>query len=151
MKIFVGSDHRGFELKKSLITFLEKLGFTVVDVGPRAYDPNDDYPDFAEQVCKGVLASKEKGILICGSGNGMARAANKIPGIYASLCWDEDTARSSMNDGNTNVLCLSASASNTVKAKRIVKAWLSTPFSNEERHMRRVDKVKDIERRYAKP
>ena len=143
--VYIGSDHRGFELKKNLITFLKDHGYSVIDVGPYTYDPDDDYPDYAEKACKEILASKGKGVLICGSGNGMVRTANKIKGIYAALCWDEDSAKASMQDGDTNVLCLSASATNTETAEKIVKAWLTTPFSGLERHKRRIDKVKKIE------
>jgi len=151
--IYIGSDHRGFELKRSLSSFLKGLGYNVVDEGPSSYDPDDDYPDYAEKVCKKVLSSKTnaKGILICGGGNGMARAANKIHGIYAALCSSEESAKYAMMDGDTNVLCLSAMLTTPDDANKIAKAWLTTPFSGHERHVRRIKKVKDIEHRHMKP
>lgn len=149
-KIFIGSDHRGFELKNSLAAFLRSKGFEVADEGPLSYDKDDDYPDYAEKVCSGVVSSDGLGILVCGSGQGMVRAANKFKGIYASLCWNDESAKLAKEDGNPNVLCLSAVLTDDQKAKGIVDTWLQTEFTAHERHVRRIGKVKEIEKRQMK-
>lgn len=95
-KIFLGSDHGGFKLKKILKEFLIKSGYNIIDLGPFKYNPSDDYPDYALKVCREVLATKGKGILICGSGLGMSIAANKIPGIYASLIFGTKIQQNSL-------------------------------------------------------
>lgn len=148
-KVFIASDHGGLEMSRAIVAMLDRNGVDVTYMGPAEYDKDDDYPDYAERVCMAVLGSGGggRGILICRSGNGMARAANKIPGIYAGLCWNEAMARKEMEHGNTNVLCMSAEHTAIDEAERIVEAWLSTPFSGDERHVRRRSKVEDIERR----
>jgi ribose 5-phosphate isomerase B len=148
--VYIGSDHGGFELKSALVKFLKGHKYNVVDVGPFTYDKDDDYPDYAEKVCKGVISSKGRGILICKYSHGVTIAANKMPGIYASSCWNEESAKMAKNDGNTNVLCLSGMLTKPEEAERIVNVWLTTPFSTEERHSRRINKIKDIERAYSK-
>ena len=145
--VFIGSDHGGLDLKAVIIGFLKSRGDDVRDMGPHKYDKDDDFPDYAEKVCMEVLASGGAGILICKSGNGMARVANKIPGIRAAVCWNEYSAIKEKEHGNTNVLCLSAAQTGADHAQRIVDAWLSTQFSGEERHKRRLDKVAGIERK----
>lgn len=145
--IYIGSDHGGFELKGALIAFLKAKKYDVVDVGPFSFDKDDDYPDYVEKVCKNVVSNKARGILICKYGHGITIAANKIKGIYASTCWNEDSARMARNDGNTNVLCLSGVMTKPADAQKIAHIWLTTPFSTEERHARRVNKIKDIEKR----
>ena len=92
----------------------------------------------------------ERGILICGSGQGMDRAANKIPGIYAEVCWDEDSAKHAKEHSNANVLCFGEKTVEPKLAKKLVKIWLETPFKEEERHLRRFNKVREIEQRYIK-
>jgi ribose 5-phosphate isomerase B len=136
-------------MKQAIVGMLRASGVEVTDMGPSEYDKDDDYPDYAEKVCGAVLSSEGdgKGILICRSGNGMARAANKTSGIYAGLCWNVAGARKEMEHGNTNVLCLSAEHTGLDDACRIVVAWLSTPFSGEGRHVRRRLKVEDLEGR----
>jgi ribose 5-phosphate isomerase B len=145
MKIVVGSDHAGFRLKEEVKKFLDEIGYKYEDLGPHEFNKNDDYPDYARKVCKRVLETKGKGILICGTGQGMDRAANKVQGIYAAVCWDEETAKYARHHGDTNVLTLGSWRIEPEKAKRIVKVWLETPFSNEERHIRRINKLKEIE------
>ena len=144
-KVFVGSDHGGFELKNGLVAYLKGKGYYVVDVGPATYDKDDDYPDYVKKVCRNVIPKNAKGILICKYSHGVTIAANKMRGIYASTCWNEESARMARNDGNTNVLCLSGMMTGLSDAQRIADCWLSTPFSDEERHRRRIQKVKDIE------
>lgn len=145
--IYIGSDHGGFELKGALIAFLKAKKYNVVDVGPFSFDKDDDYPDYVEKVCENVVSNRGRGILICKYGHGITIAANKIKGIYASTCWNEDSARMARNDGNTNVLCLSGVMTMPADAQKIAEIWLTTPFSAEERHSRRVNKIKDIEKR----
>lgn len=149
-RIYLGSDHGGFELKKVLLGHLKGNGYDAVDVGPFAYDKDDDYPDYAEKVCKEVKAANAKGILICKYSHGVTITANKMPGIYASTCWNEESARMAKNDGNINVLCLSGSLTKPADAEKIVDTWLTSPFSDEERHTRRINKIKSIEKRNFK-
>ncbi len=146
-EIYIGSDHGGFELKDRLRGFLKGKGYNVVDVGPYEYDKDDDYPDYAEKVCKKVLETKGRGIIICKHAHGITIAANKMRGIYASPCWNETSARMARVDNDTNVLCLSGVLTKPEEAEKIADVWLSTPFSAEERHVRRIGKVRDIERR----
>ncbi|MDE1860467.1 MAG: RpiB/LacA/LacB family sugar-phosphate isomerase [Candidatus Micrarchaeota archaeon] len=147
--IYVGSDHGGFELKKHVIEFLKAKGYSVVDVGPFSYDKDDDYPDYAQKLCENV-ARKGKGILICRSGHGMAVTANKFKGVYASVCWSPDAAARAKRDENLNVISLPADFIGPEDAERTVLAWLDTPFNGEERHMRRLGKVRGIEGQRAK-
>lgn len=149
-KIYLGSDHAGFELKAIIRDFLKQKGYTIVDAGPLTYNKKDDYPDYAEKVCKKVMNTDNKGILICGSGQGMSRVANKFPGIYASVCWDYASTKSAKAHGDINVLCLAGRGTKPQLAKRIVNIWLNTDFSSDERHKRRIKKVKMIEKRYMK-
>ncbi len=148
--VYVGSDHAGFELKKYVVNMLKEKGVKVVDEGPSEYDKDDDYPDYAEKVCRKISGSSGRGILICGTGQGMERTANKFPGVYASVCWDEFTARVAKEHGNINVLCLGGRITKDTDAKKIVDIWLNEPFSGDERHRRRIDKITRIEKRYMK-
>lgn len=145
MKIFIGSDHRGFDLKEQLKLSLKRRGFTVEDVGNFFYDPYDDYPDFAQKV--GQLVSRRRksfGVVICGSGVGVCIAANKVRGVRAVLAFSDEVAKVSRRDENTNVLCLGADFISPQKALRIIQRWLKTPFSNQIRHRRRVRKLNRI-------
>lgn len=149
-KIYIGSDHAGFELKEKIKDFLIKENYEVEDLGPYEYDPDDDYPDYAAKVCKKILETNGKGILICSSGQGMDRAANKIPGIHAALCWDETSAKMAKEHGNANVLCFSGKTIKPELAEIMVKIWLETPFIPKEKHIRRINKIKEIEKKYFK-
>ena len=149
-KIYIASDHGGFKLKKIIRKFLSKEGYCVEDLGPYKYVKDDDYPDFALKVCKKVLKTKGKGILICSSGQGMARTANKFPGIYADVCWSEDTARHAKEHSRVNVLCFGGRIVTVKLAKKMVKVWLKTPLNSEKRHTRRINKIKKIEKDYLK-
>ncbi|MGA3021171.1 MAG: RpiB/LacA/LacB family sugar-phosphate isomerase [Candidatus Micrarchaeales archaeon] len=149
-KIYVGSDHAGFKLKENIVEYLKEKSFEVKDDGPVSYDPEDDYPDYALKVCKDVLRHKAKGILICGTGQGMDRAANKVPGIYSSVAWNKESSTVAKKHGNVNVLCLAGRMTKPALAKKIVWTWLSVPFSGETKHMRRIAKIKQIENTYLK-
>ncbi len=149
-QVYIGSDHGGFELKKSLVSFLKKNNYNIVDMGPYEYDQDDDYPDYAEKVCKEIIVGGGRGILICKYSHGVTIAANKMPGIYASTCWNEESAKMAKNDGNINVLCLSGMLTKPDEAEKIVHTWLTSPFSDHERHTRRINKIKHIEKRHFK-
>ncbi len=148
MKIYVGSDHGGFDLKQLLIHYLSvKQGLDVEDVGDKKLDPTDDYPQFAQVAAHKVLASDEndsRAILLCRGGQGMCMAANRFKGIRAAVCWDEQSAKKSREDNDSNVLCLPADALSVKEVKNIVHTWLDTPFSKATRHQRRIQELDDI-------
>lgn len=146
MKIYIGADHNGYELKEKLEAFLKKSGHTVVDEGGQK-DPNDDFPHFAGRVVSVLLADDDRdarGLLICGSGQGMCMAANRFKGIRASLCWNLDEARLARNDDDANVLCLSARSLDDAQAQAIVSTWLSTPFAGATRYKRRISQLDQL-------
>lgn len=147
MLIFIGADHRGFNLKESLKTFLNNEGYEVVDLGNAVYDQNDDYPDIAALVAKSVVPdpSTRRGILICGSGVGVDDVANKIKGIRSALVNSPDQAYASRHDDDTNVLSLAADFIDEENAQKIALTWLKTPFSGEESDKRRLGKISKIE------
>jgi ribose 5-phosphate isomerase B len=149
MRIAVGSDHAGFELKEKIKTFAEGWGHQVIDVGTHSRDPVD-YPDYAEAVSMAVLDGEaERGILICGSGVGASVAANKIPGIRAGLCHDTYSAHQGVEHDDMNVLVLGERVLGVEMARELVLAFLGATFSGEERHRRRLEKVKALESRFA--
>ena len=147
MKIIIGSDHAGYKLKEDIKEYARKLGHEVIDYGTNSEEPID-YPDISEEVAKEVAKNNLKGILVCGSGTGVSIAANKIKGARASLCYDEFTARIAREHNDANILCLSGRNMSPMQAKKVTKTWLETEFSNEERHKRRVDKIKIMESKY---
>jgi ribose 5-phosphate isomerase B len=148
MRIALGSDHAGFEMKGTLAKHLGELGHQVVDVGTYSVDPVD-YPDFAEAVGKAVLDGRaDRGVLICGSGVGASVAANKIRGIRAGLCHDSYSAHQGVEHDDMNVLVLGARVIGLALAQELVSAYTSAKFSNEERHVRRLNKVKALEARF---
>lgn len=143
MKIAVGSDHAGFKLKEEIKKYLENQKIKYKDYGT-ASEESVDYPDFAFAVAKDVSAGKfDRGILICGSGVGMTIAANKVRGVRAVNAYDEYTARQSREHGDCNVLCLAGRKLKVKEALKIVEVWIKTPFSNEERHLRRIRKIEE--------
>jgi len=149
MKISIASDHAGFELKEKLKEYLVELGHKYEDFGT---DSNDsvDYPDYALKVAKSVTKKEcNRGILICSSGIGMSMAANKVPGIRAALCCNVEMARLSREHNDANVLTIGAKFIDDKTAKEMVHVWLTTDFAGE-RHLRRVNKIRNIERRYSK-
>ncbi len=144
MKLYIGADHNGFGLKSTLISYLKRAGYDVEDVGDKRLDPDDDFPVFAGKLCTAVLASSDpdpRGILICGSGQGVCMAANRYKGIRASLCWDRTSAREARNDDDANVLCLPAKLLGGREADLIVETWLNTPFANAPRFVRRIKEM----------
>ncbi len=146
--MYIGADHRGYNLKEVLKIYLKELDYDFEDLGARELNPEDDYPDYAVEVAKKVAEDLEnnRGVLICGSGVGVDVVANKFKGIRSALLFNPEQARMSRNDDNANVLSLSADFIDENSAKEIVKIWLETPFSRLERHVRRVEKIKKIEK-----
>jgi ribose 5-phosphate isomerase B len=144
MKIYIGSDHAGFELKEKLILFLKELGHDVVNRGAFSYEPQDDYPDFVRPVAAAVASDREaKGIVLGGSGQGEAMAANRVPGVRTALWYggNLDLVKLSREHNNANVLSLGARLIDEEQAKNAVRLWLETPFLEEERHVRRIEKL----------
>ncbi|MBS1928387.1 MAG: ribose 5-phosphate isomerase B [Bacteroidetes bacterium] len=146
MKIAVASDHAGFEYKDLLITFLKQKGYTVDDLGPEKVIPEDDYPDYAARVSAAIQQGNyERGILLCGSGVGVSVAANKYKGICAAVCHDAYSAHQGVEHDNMNLLCLGARIIGTSLMCDLAEIFLKARFSNEERHIRRFNKMKHIE------
>lgn len=143
--IYIGSDHAGLKLKGTLVKHLSEKGYDVKDLGPLMYDPKDNYPDYAVKVSRKVLQYNTRGILVSGSGQEMDRAANKIPGIHASVCWDKESAILAKKHGNANMLCLGESFLTPESANEIAKTWLEEPFGEELSHIRNIKKVKELE------
>lgn len=147
MKIYIGADHNGFDLKTKLTDDLTRAGYTIVDEGDKQLQPDDDYPQFAERVVRAMQGSGDpdvKGILICGSGQGMCIAANRFKGIRASLVWEVPEAHASRNDDDSNVLCLPARYIKTDEAVKIAEAWLATPFAGAARFKRRIHELDQL-------
>ncbi len=146
MKIFVGADHRGVQLKAEMIRLLETLGHVVVDVGAYCDQEPCDYPPIAFEVARNVSKTRgSRGILVCMSGVGLAIAANKVPGAYAALCYNKEIAKLSREHNNSNILVLGAKLVSKEELQEIIKIWLSTEFGGG-RHLRRFKKIKMIER-----
>lgn len=144
MKIAIAADHAGFEEKEKVKKTLDELGVDYTDMGTNSPD-SVDYPDYARKVGEAVVKGEfDKGILVCGSGTGMAIAANKVPGIRAAVAWNEEIARLSRQHNNANVLSLAARFIPDGEQAKIVKAWLETDFEGG-RHERRVEKIEQIE------
>lgn len=142
--LYIGSDHAGFGLKEGLRLYLTDSGYMVEDLGNLEYDKDDDYSDFALKVA--FNARKQgKGVLICGSGQGMCISANKIKGIRAVLVRDAEEAKMTREHNDSNVLCLSGYKLSLEDAKCILDVWLNTEFSGAERHSRRIGKIRRIE------
>ena len=142
MKIAIGSDHAGYKLKEQVKNYLIKKGHEIKDFGTST-EESCDYPDFAYPVALAVAAGKfDRGILLCGSGVGVTIVANKVPGIRAVNAFDLSIAKQSRQHGDCNVLCLAGGKLKKEKALKIVDVWLKTTFSGEERHLRRIKKIK---------
>jgi len=151
MRIALGSDHAGFQLKEEIAAFLRERKCAVLDVGTNGPEPVD-YPDFAEAVGMPLLEGKaERGIVICGSGIGASIAANKIPGIRAGACHDTYSARQGVEHDDMNILVMGSRVIGPALAREIVAVFLGAEFSNEERHRRRLDKVLALEAKHARP
>ena len=147
MRVHLGSDHAGFELKSALLARLKELGHKPIDHGPHAYDAQDDYPPYVLAAAAGAAADPaSRGIVIGGSGNGEAIAANKVRGIRAALAFSDETARLGREHNNANVLSLGARMYPEADAIRFAEIFLSTDFTGEERHVRRLAMLDDYER-----
>lgn len=143
----LGGDHAGFLMKQEMSQFLLQLGITLTDCGAIDSQPSD-FPDFAEKVALEVISGRaDRGILVCGSGVGVSVAANKIPGIRASLCHDTYSARQGVEHDDMNVLCIGARVIGPELAREIIKAFLSAKYTPSDRHARRLAKVEEIERK----
>jgi RpiB/LacA/LacB family sugar-phosphate isomerase len=150
MRVAIGADHAGFALKQLIGGDLRDLGHEVIDLGTDSMDPVD-YPDYAEAVGKVILDGKaDRGILVCGSGVGASVAANKLPGIRAALCHDTYSARQGVEHDDMNILVLGGRVIGSELARELVHAYLAAVFTQEERHRRRLEKIKALEKRYGK-
>lgn len=143
MNTYLATDHGGYELKEILKNWLKENGYDTKDLGAFSIDPNDDYPDFIIPLARKVSQEPDSlGIIIGRSGNGEAIAANKVKGIRAAVCLNEEMARKAKQHNDANILSLGADYISVDEAKNIAKMFLDTPFSNEERHIRRINKIK---------
>ena len=146
MKIYLAADHAGYELKNILSEHLVHNGYDVADMGARTLDPDDDFAQYAYATTTKILGDEgdSRGILICGSGEGMAMAANRVRGIRAAVIWTVQGAKETRNDNDSNVLTLPSRMIDTETAIAITEAWLQEPFSGEERHQRRIDQIEQL-------
>jgi ribose 5-phosphate isomerase B len=152
MRVFLGSDHAGFELKAHLLTAVADAGHEPVDCGAFEYDAQDDYPPFCFEVGERTVAEPGTlGVVIGGSGNGEQIAANKVPGVRAALAWNEETARLAREHNDANVVSIGARQHSIEHATELVLLFLATPFSQDPRHVRRIGLVSDYERDRHRP
>jgi ribose 5-phosphate isomerase B len=152
MRVFLGTDHAGFELKEHLKGVLADAGHEPVDCGTFEYDPQDDYPPYCFDVGERTVAEPGTlGVVIGGSGNGEQIAANKVPGVRAALAWNHDTATLARQHNDANVVSIGARQHSMDEAAALVLAFLDTPFSGDPRHRRRIDLVSDYERDRHRP
>ncbi len=146
MKISIGADHAGYDMKQHLVEYIRQLGHNVHDVGTFEPGKPDDYPDYAILVAQDIRSgAAERGVLVCGSGVGVSVAANKFKGIRAAMCHDHYSARQGVEHDDMNVLVLGARIIGQMTAEDATAAFLNAKFSGEERHVRRLNKVKGIE------
>ncbi|WP_037576371.1 ribose-5-phosphate isomerase [Phaeacidiphilus oryzae] len=146
MRVYLGSDHAGYELKQHLVKWLAGNGHEPVDCGPHVYDAEDDYPPYVLRAAERTAADPESlGVVIGGSGNGEAIAANKVKGVRAALAWSEETATLGREHNNANVVSVGARMHSLAEATRFVEVFLATPFSAAERHQRRIDMLTEYE------
>lgn len=145
MTIYIGADHRGYAMKEGLVQWLEDQGHDVHDIGAAEYIEGDDYPDYAHTLGKEVSNDPAaRGILLCGSGVGMAVAANRGKGVRAAVIHDPKIAAAARHDDDVNVLALGADYLSLEDAQRVVTSFMETPFSGEERHLRRIQKLESL-------
>ncbi len=150
MRLAIGADHAGYDLKSQVVPWLEASGHDVVDLGAHFVDPQDDYPDFAAAVARSLTAGEaERGVVICGSGVGASITANKVKGIRASVCHDTFTARQGVEHDAMNVICVGGRVIGLELAKAVLGAFLDASFVPESRFQRRLDKLNEVERRGA--
>ncbi|HEY3010981.1 MAG TPA: ribose-5-phosphate isomerase [Micromonosporaceae bacterium] len=152
MRVYLGADHAGYELKVHLASYLAKQGYEVVDLGAHAYDPEDDYPSFCLAAGTRVVADPGSlGVVVGGSGNGEQIAANKVIGVRAALAWNVETAQLSRQHNDANVVGIGARQHTLDEATVIVEAFLTTAFSGDKRHARRIAQVAAYERTHDLP
>ena len=152
MRVYLGSDHAGYELKTRLVEWLASAGHEPVDCGPSSYVADDDYPVYVMRAAQGVIGNPGSlGIVIGGSGNGEQIAANKVPGIRAALAWTTETAQLSRQHNDANVLSLGARMYPVADAVGFAKVFIETPFSGQARHARRLAEIADFEKSGALP
>lgn len=145
--IYLGSDHRGYELKTRLFQWLKDEGYDVIDLGNDHLDPDDDYVDFAHKVAEATVSLPEnRGILLCGSGVGVDIVANKVKGVRSALVFDAVRAKQAREHEDANVIALPADVLDEEKVEEIIKIFIETPFSNDPRHLRRLEKIEEIEK-----
>lgn len=149
-RVHIATDHAGMELSAHLVTHLRGQGYEVVDHGPREYDPLDDYPSFCINAARAVVADQKAGtqalgIVLGGSGNGEQIAANKVRGVRAALAWNLETARLAREHNDANVVAVGGRQHSLEEATAIIEAFLAEPFSNDERHVRRIGKIATYE------
>lgn len=145
MTIYLGGDHAGFDLKEQIEAKLLEAGHDVEDLGNTKYDEKDDYPDYAHPVAKAVANKGAVGILFCGNAEGVCIVANKSKGVRAAIGYSVEAAVTTREDDDANVLCLPGRTMSFDEASEIVDAFLNTPFSEEDRHKRRLEKLEEIE------
>ena len=146
MRVYLGSDHAGFELKAQLVEHLAAQGHDVVDVGAHDYDAGDDYPPFCVETGRRVVADPGSlGVVIGGSGNGEQIAANKVAGVRCALAWNTDTAELARQHNNANIVSVGARMHDAETATGLVETFLATPFSGDPRHQRRIDELAEYE------
>ena len=145
--IYLACDHRGFQLKEAIKKSLIERGIAVEDMGAFSYDEGDDYADFAAEAAAKIAASplEHKGIFLCGSGHGVDMVANKYRGVRAAVCWNTQVAKQSREHEDANVLILPADWLDELSTQEIVSVWLAAPFTGEDRHIRRLKKIGDLE------
>lgn len=144
--IYIGADHAGWKLKEIIESYLKDKGLDVIDMGNENLVEHDDYPDFGHAVAKRVVTDKHaRGIVLCGNAQGICIVANKVKGVRAVTGFNKEAAETSRTDDNSNILCLPGRFLSPKDAKTIVDAWLETPFSEADRHVRRLQKVEQIE------
>lgn len=144
--VYLAADHGGYEYKNALLEHLTHKGVTVVDLGADSYDDQDDYPKYALTAATKVIGDDDdaRAILLCGSGEGMAIAANRVRGIRATVCWNVAVARETRRDSNSNVLCIPARFLTQKEAFDVAEAWLEEPFSTNPKYQRRIKELEDI-------
>ncbi len=146
MKVFIGSDHRGYELKEKITKWLFEWGYEFMDLGAHSFDGGDDYTKYASQVASLVVENKNsQGILLCGSGVGVDVTANKFDGVRASIGIDAEQVKRGRTDDDMNILVIAAEHTSEHETKEMVKAFLETKFDEKARHVRRLQEIKKIE------
>jgi len=146
VKIALGTDHAGFDFKNQVAVLLKERGHDGHDLGAHTLDPLDDYPDYAYAVALEVASgAAERGVIVCGSGVGASVAANKVAGVRAAMCHDTYSAHQGVEHDDMNVICIGARIVGLALAQELLEAFLGASFTNEERHLRRLNKVKAIE------